>query len=361
MLSPGNLSGAPEVDLEIWPHWPAGSLPYSLSVNSVSLYRFQLKRYLQLGPEWYRMFWDTERKWSANNRFAGQQCCPGHFFSLDPAGALAELNAYSAASKNYEEYAQEYALLRFDMSLNNVLDLTDWYCLPWFYKKHFSGEVHSMHWAELLDALLEQQLGGDSHNDFAGHRALLDGYNGIAFFGARSLGSHWPNPGSGEFARGGSLGSRDLDLIGLNYAEMRDDPKCINVVLYFGHNVVRATRQISFEKIVVENRLFQAPYPEIDSLFLNDPDRPADEDLTYENLRHRVERTVWPRTPGFGYERLVSKARSRFGLRATLVRVKLQKRNGPGALYDRPRHSPETLDPRETQRLHPCSIAKFNV
>lgn len=245
------------------------------------------------------MFWDTERKWSAHNRFAGQQTCPGHFFSLDPAGALAELNAYGVEPKNYEEYA----LLRFDMSLNNVLDLTDWYCLPWFYKKHFSGDTDSMHWEQLLDALLEQQLGGDSHNDFAGQKALLDGYNGIVFFGARSLGSLWPNPGSLKFDRGGSLGSRDLDLIGLNYGEMRADPKYINVVLYFGHNVVRATRQISFENIVVGNQLFQAPYSEIDHRFLIDPDRPADEDLTYDSLRDRVERTVWPRTPGFGCER----------------------------------------------------------
>jgi hypothetical protein len=94
------------------------------------------------------------------------------------------------------------------MLADNVLDLTDRDSLRWFYKKHFSDT--DWHWAIILDALLEQQLGGDSYSDFAGHTALLDGYNGIVFFGARSLGCHWPNPGSLQFARDGSLGSRDL-------------------------------------------------------------------------------------------------------------------------------------------------------
>ena len=89
----------PDLDPRSWPHWPAGSLPHSLSLDTVSLYRCQLKRYMQLGPEWYRMFWDVERKWSVQNRFAGEGIYPGHFFSVNLVGAVAELR-HTVSSKN---------------------------------------------------------------------------------------------------------------------------------------------------------------------------------------------------------------------------------------------------------------------
>ena len=61
--------------------------------------------------------------------------------------------------------------------------------------------------------------------------------------------------------------------------------------------------KIFSKDIALENPLFVASYSEIDNVFLNDPDRPAREDLTYENLRDRVEQTVWRGPPGIFYKR----------------------------------------------------------
>jgi hypothetical protein len=192
------------------------------------------------------------------------------------------------------------------MSIDNILDLTDRDALVWFFKRHYVYDK-DWHWAILLDALFDQQLGGDNYVSFAGQMALKDGYDGIAFFSVRSLGSAWPEPGNLDYRR-------DFDLISYNHEELRSDQNCVNLVIYFGHNVVRATKNIftttsiidNGNKIIknfsIDNQFFGASYSEIDKLFQADPDRPPEEDLTYEALRDRVERTVWRGKPGIYYE-----------------------------------------------------------
>jgi hypothetical protein len=79
------------IDESGWPDWPAGSLPHSRNLSNVPLYRYQPKEYIEFGEGWYHMFWDVERKWAAQSRFAAPGISPGHFFSLHPDGALAEM------------------------------------------------------------------------------------------------------------------------------------------------------------------------------------------------------------------------------------------------------------------------------
>jgi hypothetical protein len=240
------------------------------------------------------MFWDVERKWTKQNRFAGQSISSGHFFAVTPDGALAELNAY-------HENVEEYDLLRFTIFIDNLLNLTARGSLDWFYEKYLFGPKN-LHWALILDSLLAQQLGGDNFNDYAGHKALLEGYTGLVFFGARAAASHWPNPGTLELSHGGSLNSRDPDLIAYQHEAMRDDPACINVVIYFGQSVVSAIREIAINDTIIKNRLFRASHALIDDVFMKDPEKPPNDDLTYENLRARAARIRWLTTPGFGHD-----------------------------------------------------------
>jgi hypothetical protein len=193
-------------------------------------------------------------------------------------------------------------LLRLDMSIDNLLNLTDEEALQWFYKKHFTDRY--VHWAVILDTFLEQKLGGDGHNNYAGHMAMMDGYNGIIFFGARAIESYWPNPGQLKFAPGGHSGGdhRDLDLAFLDLIDMREDRKCINVVIYYGHNVVRRTHAIHNRQNVLENKLFGTSYAEIDSVFADDPAKPAAVDLSYERLRERTKGIKWMSKPSISFD-----------------------------------------------------------
>jgi hypothetical protein len=271
-----------------WPNWPAGSKPHSIRLPKAKLYRYQDKKYLETGATWYHMAWDLDRKWAAKNRYSGKDISPGHFFSVHPNGALAEMNAYDADVSGSE-------LLEYTISIDNLLDLTDIEALSWFYKKHFAPE-NDWHWGVMLDSLFDQQMGGDNHNAFAGHKALLDGYNGIVFFGARASERFWADPGS--------MRHRDWDLVAYDHEAMRQEPECINVVIYFGHNVVGATHEIVYAVGKIENALFGAGIEEIDAVFAGDPLKPSDVDLHYETLRERVERIAWLGKPGIVEEEL---------------------------------------------------------
>lgn len=280
----GNFDFGPEpgpIDEKLWPHWPKGSLPHSRRIAEAALFRYQPKRYLEAPETWYRMVWDADYKWKSQSRFSGAGLSSGHYFALTPSGADAEMAAYKANKDDYE-------LLRLNVAIDRILDLTNFDTLTWFYKKHFRPE-RDWHWAIILDSLFEQQLGGDSHTDFAGHRALLDGYNGIAFFSARTSGRHWLEPG--RFVR------RDLDLIGYTHEAMLADLDCINVVIYFGHNIVRSTRTIEVRGKTFANRLFGASNSEIDKVFSDDPARPPGMDLTFDALQARTERFAWATYP----------------------------------------------------------------
>jgi hypothetical protein len=252
-------------------------------MSEAELYRYHPKKYIERGAVWYRMFWDRDRKWLSENRYAGQYIASGHFFSVSPVGALAEMEAYQA---NLEEYE----LIRIKMSIDNLLDLTNIEAVSSFYEKHFDTTDYS-HPAIILDSFLDQQRGGDRFNAFVGQKALSDGYNGIVFFGARAINKYWEEPGSMKY--------RDLSLIGYLLETMREDEECINVVVYFGHNVARCTHTVSFiDQEEITNNLFSAPIVDVDKVFLDDPARPHDADLTWENLRSRVERVIWRNKPG---------------------------------------------------------------
>lgn len=276
-----------------WPNWPRGKMPHSRNLSNTPLYRFQPKKYLTPDDHWHRMFRDLDHKWAGPYRFAGKDVSPGHFFSIDPAGALAEWKAYGSDIETAE-------LLDLSMSLDNLLDLTDQDALKWFFERHF--DVESIHWAVALDSFLAQQHGGDGFDTFAGHMALIDGYKGLIFFGARACQKHWDRPGELMFASHGAGPYRDINLVSLEYDEMKADANCINVVIFFGHDVVRGARRINFgtsrapSRRTIVNSLFEASYPEIDAAFARDPTKP-NVDLRYETLRARSESVKWLTKP----------------------------------------------------------------
>lgn len=266
----------------IWPNWPKGTLEHSRQLREVKLYRYQPKAHTDLTDTWYHMIWDVQRKWDAKDRFSGQHISPGHYFSLSKGGADAELAHYKGDPAGRE-------LLVYTVTIDNLLDLTSMEALKWFHTRHFNT-AQDWHWAVILDSLFDQQSGGDVHNSFAGHKAILDNYTGIIYFGARACAEYWDEPGS--------MKERDWDLIGFPHMAMMEDDACVNVAIYFGHNVVQATRQIECGGQTVANSLFGASYDRISEVFMADPSRPPDEDLTFESERTRAERIAWISSPG---------------------------------------------------------------
>lgn len=207
----------------------------------------------------------------------------GHFFSLSPAGAKAEIKAYGVNVDDYE-------LIEYKVKLKNFLNLTGMDELTWFYKNYFEHDRH-FHWAIVLDALLNQEKGGDTFNDFAGHSAFLAGYRGVVFFGARAIEKYWPDPGSLK------VQERDLDLIGYDtYPGMLADKDCINVAIYSVHNVVQCIRCVKFKDKIVDNAYFDQSYKVIESLFNSDPTKPASQ-MSHEDLLNHAGRFAWGITP----------------------------------------------------------------
>jgi hypothetical protein len=138
-------------------------------------------------------------------------------------------------------------------------------------------------------AFFAQQKGGDDLTSFVGHKAILEGYNGVVFFSTRNIERWWSNPGSMEYNA----------LPAFMHQSMREDPTCINVVIFYAHNVVRATRYIRSWKTILRNNLCLATISTIDDIFANDPKRPPEIDLSYESARERSEEIYWRPSPRF--------------------------------------------------------------
>lgn len=264
----------------VWPHWPGGTMKFSRRLETAILYRYQPKAFQRPAEEWHKLFVDREHKWQAKNRFSGNGVVPGHYFALSRVGAQAEIDAYDAQVSDFD-------LMLLQVSIDNVLDLTN----PTNLTKYYSictNDPEEWHPAIVLDEFLYQRRGGNVSNSRAAHCAVQDGYTGIIYCGARSASTHWHSPGEFE---------HNLNLAGLSMADLASDPNCINVVLFFGHNVVRYTHAFSYQKKRTENVHFQKSYEELDELFMADPERPSGTDLTYAALRERCDRVHWQGEP----------------------------------------------------------------
>ena len=93
---------------------------------------------------------------------------------------------------------------------------------------------------------------------------------------------------------------------------MSYDPECTNIVIYFAHNVVRSTREISLIEVwdgrsgnesvmcTFENKLYGLDNGEVDTIFDKDPTKSCSVDLRYANLLSRVDRMYWFSPPHIG-------------------------------------------------------------
>ncbi len=98
-----------------------GDRPGSVKLDS-RIFRWHPSRYAPTDdPESFRAaFEDGPWKWDTQCRFAGKGINPGHFFGLTEEAASAEAKYYA----NTKEVPDDLVLLTLDISLDNILDLT---------------------------------------------------------------------------------------------------------------------------------------------------------------------------------------------------------------------------------------------
>ena len=61
---------------------PLGDLPHSIRLDC-KFYRFHQKQYFWTGDEFWKTFKDGPWKWDSQQRYAGKNRNPGHFFALN--------------------------------------------------------------------------------------------------------------------------------------------------------------------------------------------------------------------------------------------------------------------------------------
>jgi len=155
----------------------SGSLPASVNLKGKA-FRYQPKKFAFKGQEFSKCFLEGEWKWTSRQRFAGQGFAVGHYVSLAPYTARAELSHYIRPDQQ-----EDYLLLHINASMDNVLDLTK----PGNYgivNEHLRMEDYvgsTKYYIDLLLGAMEARDGGSAVSDVLGYLAIRAGYNGILF------------------------------------------------------------------------------------------------------------------------------------------------------------------------------------
>src|SRR5262249_54858007 len=137
------------------------------------------KARLHRGDSFWRNFEDGPWKWDSSGRYAGSGLNPGHYFAFSRQEARSEILHYVKDEKELNEYA----LLRIEGEVNNVLDLTSVTNL-----RRLTRELGILNNPfDVMGQLVTAATGGSYFTDGLGAYAYERGYSGILFFSARNI------------------------------------------------------------------------------------------------------------------------------------------------------------------------------
>jgi hypothetical protein len=220
------------------PFKQTGRLPMSIAFEG-SLLRWHDPDYFWEGENFWKTFRDGPWKWKDRQRYAGISMNCGHYFSLAQDGADAEGHFYKLDM-------EKYSLLTVDAHFDAVLDLTYEDHLLTVGRKAFSNfeELPSRsRLMELLSYLVERERGGNVLTDLIGRWARSEGYDGILFFGARSLLSFPELVRQIEHGQDDAMG---MPIAHGYFSEMRRTPSLLNIVLFSGAQLTKRIRSFHF-------------------------------------------------------------------------------------------------------------------
>lgn len=152
---------------------------------SATLYRLHSRRHFA-PEEFWRTFLDSDRKWAAQERFAGADMNCGHYFALTADGCRAEAAFYKMRT-------DDRVLLQARATIPAVVDLTAPACMRHTMAIYAAQppEVVNCRPYRLLSFLADEMQGGNDFTDLIGHWAgVRHRFDGIVFFSARSLSPH---------------------------------------------------------------------------------------------------------------------------------------------------------------------------
>jgi hypothetical protein len=197
--------------------------------------RMHSPMHLFTGKDFWKTFEDGPWKWSAQQRFAGTGIGCGTHFGLSRGGATAEAGYYDMD-------IERLTTLELDLALPSVLDLR--YrdnCVAVFKKAVENPEVIPEKWLEIqvLAELVNVERGGNKVTDWVGYWARRQGYDGVLFFGARSLNATeyreivdtQPNE---------TCGFSNVDLC---FNAMRKSNDLVNLVVFSGVTLLARTKR----------------------------------------------------------------------------------------------------------------------
>lgn len=177
-ILPGGISVGPTAPPEPESH---------LVTKSVSATLCRLHSRRRFHPEeFWRTFHDDDRKWAAQERFAGSQLNCGHYFALTAEGARAEAAFYKMRT-------EERVLLEARVTLPSIIDLTHAACMRHALSIYAADpeEVKQNRVYRVLSFLADEIQAGNDFTDLIGRWAAVNqASDGILFFSARSLSEH---------------------------------------------------------------------------------------------------------------------------------------------------------------------------
>lgn len=234
-----------------------GDLPHSIKLDG-KFYRLHQKQYFWSGNEFWKTFEDGPWKWESQQRYAGKNRNPGHFFALNRKAAKEE-------AAHYKVDNDKYFMMRMYATFNNILDLTDEDNIHKFVLRTVANpeEISFMDTGRFLRWLVDVDTGGSEITDIIGMQVYRDGYQGVLFYSSRIFDQLDRN-----FLNSTSAFERNMWMFGafLKYRKVKRY-KCL--VVFSGSGLARCvSRYSSPDGMEVENALFGKSEEEIDKLLV---------------------------------------------------------------------------------------------
>ena len=238
---------------ELQQHAGTGSMPLSTLITQC-VHRLHDATHLWRGRDFPRTFEDGPWKWTEGQRYAPPNLVAGHYFALDAAGAEAE-------ARHYKIKPRTRVRLEVDVDLDNVLDLRFEPNVRVALADVLEDGSGSLMW--FLRALVHEETGGNVLTDDIGTWAQQSGYNGIVFFGARSIARYRTSLDSGDMQLG-------MPVVADIFHELRADPAAANVVAFGGVELVRSIRRFRVDGGAWEaNPYFGATEDTVDAVLVH--------------------------------------------------------------------------------------------
>ncbi len=200
------------------PSFVESDLDYSVTLSGKA-FRYQRKRYVFQGDEFYKMFEENEHRRMSQGRFTGSYMASGTYLSFTPTGAEREIS-------HYETGLDDFDLITVDSSVDRVLNLTSMNNVSNIIKMFEGGKQIAHSKRHQLEFMMDEISGGDDFTDYIGIWALSQGYQGILYPSVRSLQKY------GIHLRDGQ-GVTELDL-SYSIPRLLSDIHVYNILIFSG-------------------------------------------------------------------------------------------------------------------------------